>query len=273
MIIWLASYPKSGNTLIRSMLSAYLFSNDGNFNFDLLKNIKQFPVKPLYEKLKINTENVNDVIKYSIKAQELFNKKESVGFVKTHSSLFNYNKKFPFTNSDNTLGAIYIVRDPRNVVSSYARHLNVTEEIATKYITLGKGMGVDVMGNWSDNYLSWKSLKKTNQYLLVKYEDLILKREKTFLTILKFVFNLRKVNPTVDQKKLNNMLKTTEFDSLKNMEKKNSFSESMVNKETNKKLPFFHKGPARDWSNSLDPSLVNQIENFFKKEMIDLGYL
>ena len=43
MIIWLASYPKSGNTLVRSMLSAYFFSEDGLYNFELIKNIKQFP--------------------------------------------------------------------------------------------------------------------------------------------------------------------------------------------------------------------------------------
>ena len=43
MIIWLASYPKSGNTLVRSMFAAYYFSKDGKFNFDLLKNIKKFP--------------------------------------------------------------------------------------------------------------------------------------------------------------------------------------------------------------------------------------
>ena len=42
MIIWIASYPKSGNTYIRSFLSAYYFSKDGEFEFDLLKNIKQF---------------------------------------------------------------------------------------------------------------------------------------------------------------------------------------------------------------------------------------
>ena len=35
-IFWIASYPKSGNTLLRSILSA-LFSSDGNFNFELLK--------------------------------------------------------------------------------------------------------------------------------------------------------------------------------------------------------------------------------------------
>ena len=49
MIIWIASYPKSGNTYIRSFLSAYYFSNDGNFNFDLLKNIKQFPSDDFFE--------------------------------------------------------------------------------------------------------------------------------------------------------------------------------------------------------------------------------
>ena len=43
MIIWLASYPKSGNTLARSLLSSYIFSKDGNLNFKLLRNIKQFP--------------------------------------------------------------------------------------------------------------------------------------------------------------------------------------------------------------------------------------
>ena len=33
MIIWLASYPKSGNTWVRALLSAYLYSNDGSFSF------------------------------------------------------------------------------------------------------------------------------------------------------------------------------------------------------------------------------------------------
>ena len=43
MIVWLASYPKSGNTLVRALLSSYFFSEDGIFNFDIIKNIKQFP--------------------------------------------------------------------------------------------------------------------------------------------------------------------------------------------------------------------------------------
>ena len=54
MIIWIASYPKCGNTWVRSLLSAYYFSENGEFNFDLLKNIKQFP-SPYFFPNKINT--------------------------------------------------------------------------------------------------------------------------------------------------------------------------------------------------------------------------
>ena len=67
MIIWLASYPKSGNTMVRSMLSAYFFTKDGNFNFDVINNIQQFPLNPLFERLGINTKNEKEVVKNYIK--------------------------------------------------------------------------------------------------------------------------------------------------------------------------------------------------------------
>ena len=47
MIIWLASYPKSGNTWVRSLLSAYYYSENGNFSFELLKNIGLYPQKKI----------------------------------------------------------------------------------------------------------------------------------------------------------------------------------------------------------------------------------
>ena len=43
MIIWLASYPKSGNTYLRCFLASYFFSDDGKFEFDQLLKIHQFP--------------------------------------------------------------------------------------------------------------------------------------------------------------------------------------------------------------------------------------
>ena len=42
MIIWVASYPKSGNTLVRSILASLIYSENGNFNFNLLEKIDQY---------------------------------------------------------------------------------------------------------------------------------------------------------------------------------------------------------------------------------------
>jgi hypothetical protein len=272
MIIWLASYPKSGNTLLRSMLSAYLFSKDGIFDFKLLPNIKQFPNDDILEALGIKSENFNEIIKNSIRAQELFNKKDSVGFVKTHNMLFNYEKKYPFTNQENTLGVVYIVRDPRNVALSYSRHLDVSIEETVKFITSGKSIKNDIMGNWSENYQSWKAFIKHNKYLLIKYEDFITHREETFLKILKFIFNLRNINFSADSTKLKNVLETTSFDNLKKLEAKDIFSESAKDTSGNK-INFFDKGSKRNWTKELSHEMKDKIEKTFNKEMRELGYL
>ena len=66
MIIWLASYPKSGNTWVRSFLSAYYFSENGIFNSDLLKNIKQYPSSDFSIKKSINQmkfKNIGQILK------------------------------------------------------------------------------------------------------------------------------------------------------------------------------------------------------------------
>ena len=71
MIIWISSYPKSGNTYLRSFLSAYYFSEDGEFNFNLLKNIKQFPNKNFFSN-KLNS--FEDAVKNYVPAQKVFSK-------------------------------------------------------------------------------------------------------------------------------------------------------------------------------------------------------
>jgi hypothetical protein len=56
MIIWLASYPKSGNTWIRSIIASLMYSNDGMFNFDLLKNVNNFLKKNILKILLVTLE-------------------------------------------------------------------------------------------------------------------------------------------------------------------------------------------------------------------------
>ena len=70
MIIYLASYPKSGNTWLWSLLSSYYFSNDGNFKIDLLKNIQQFPQKKYLDKYKYELNVPGSTAQYWIKSQK-----------------------------------------------------------------------------------------------------------------------------------------------------------------------------------------------------------
>ena len=88
MIVWLASYPKSGNTFLRSLLSSYIFSKDCKFNFDLLKNIKQFPDNSLFRHLGVDINNEEEMFKNYINTQKIFNQKDSIRFLKTHSCFF-----------------------------------------------------------------------------------------------------------------------------------------------------------------------------------------
>ena len=126
MIIWIASYPKSGNTYLRSFISSYYFSKKGKFNFDLLLNILQFPsVK--FTKKKINSEL--EASQNWIYNQQQFFSGDKVHFIKTHSSLDQYNGN-SFTSKNLTSGAIYIVRDPRNLITSMTHHYSLSYEKA-----------------------------------------------------------------------------------------------------------------------------------------------
>jgi len=273
MIIWLASYPKSGNTLLRSMLAAYLFSKDGIYDFSLIKNIKQFPHGGLFIKMGIDIKDHNETIKNYIKAQESFNKKNAVQFLKTHSYLFNFDKDNGFTDSNNTLGVIYIVRDPRNVVTSFSKFRGFSNEEMADFMIKGSGDGLTWTNNWATNFHSWKLFKEYERYLLIRYEDLINKRESTFLNVLNFIHKITKSKLVLDKEKLDNTVKTTSFENMQKLEKEKGFSEAGINQKTGEKVPFFNLGPKNNWRQSLDPTIIKKIEKAFKKEMEELEYL
>ena len=282
MFVWLASYPKSGNTLLRALLASYFFSDSGNLKFNLLKNIRQFPSLRLFEHLGIDIVKEEEVIKNYLKAQEYVVKKKSLQFLKTHSCLFNF-KGYAFTNLKNSLGAIYIVRDPRNVVTSWANHESISfEESFNARVDKSYKIGginnfkreiVSYTGSWDFNYNSWKEFKSHNKYLLIKYEDLVNDKEKTLIKILQFLHKIRNIDFKLDKKKLQNVLVSTSFDKMKEMEEKEGFDEAVTNKINNKKIPFFFKGPKNDWKNTLNYELIKKIETTFAKEMSELGYL
>ena len=278
MIIWIASYPKSGNTLLRSLLASYFFSNDGNFEFNDLNHIKQFPAIENFRKLGIDLSNESEVFRNFIEAQKLINKEnKKIKFIKTHSSLCKINN-CNFTDLKNTLGAIYIVRDPRNVVTSFAHHYNLNIEQATdtlidkfRWLVKTEKMYKTFLGSWNVNYNSWKQLNK--RFMLVKYEDLVNKKKTTLIKIFKFIQSLNNEELKIDMVKLNKVIKSTEFHKMKTLEQKKFFTESIVDSDTGKRKIFFNLGPQNDWKKILDDKSRRKIETSFKKEMFELGYL
>ena len=279
MIIWLASYPKSGNTLLRSILSAYFYSGEGEFKFDNLYKISQFPAIPHFMSLGVDLDDEKQIFENFINAQNLINQEsKKAKFFKTHSKLCKMYGS-DFTNLNNTLGAIYIIRDPRNVVTSFAHHYNLTIDQATEALLDEKRFMLKtdktasvLLGSWSSNYESWKELESKNKYLLIKYEDLVNKKKTTLLKIFKFFENLG-MQFNLDMVKLNKAIKSTDFDKMKNLEKKEIFYESVIDENTGKRKPFFNLGPNNDWRKILDDKNREKIEKKFEKEMLELGYL
>ena len=278
MFIWLASYPKSGNTLVRAMLASYFFSSNGNFNFDLLINIRQFPANHFFKKFGININDDNEILKNYIEAQSRINNKSSVQFLKTHSS-FNKFNDYSFTSLDVTLGDIYIIRDPRTLIESLSRHYQCSIEQSLDYMLKGlllkrnKDHPMTIVGSWLENYKSWKSLNFDNRYMLVKYEDLIEKKEETFVKILKFIQKLSKSSVLINPKKIENILESTTFENMQKLEKKFGFKESPVDNNTGERIAFFKVGPKNKYKKVIDSKIIDKIETSFFKELKDLGYL
>ena len=283
-IIWLASYPKSGNTLIRLFLTCYLFSKDGILkDFNLIRNIILFNHFNIFNKIK-NICDKDELVKnpekisnYWIKAQEALykNHPKEIFILKTHNANIVYNNN-PFTNERYTKRFIYIVRDPRSVLISSKYHYNLDNyEIAMEHILsdkrltyVNKNLLPEFLLSWRSHYLSWLNFSHANSNLglIIKYEDLIENPEKMFLIILNFL--KEKSNTEIDKKKFYNSLQSVQFNNLQNIEKTQGFEE----KRGQAKF-FFRKGLVDEWKTEVPENILKTIEKEFNQEMKDLGYL
>ena len=283
MIFWIASYPKSGNTWLRTLISAYYYSKDGIFNQNILKNIGQFPEKRHFVDFNYNPGNVTDTAKFWIKSQEKINKDKKIRFFKTHN-IFGKVNNYDFTNKDNSVGCIYIVRDPRNVITSLENHYEMHHEEALKWITNLNKYIYDVhkikedgysnfqfISSWNMNYKSWNIQKKI-PIKIIKYEDLLKETFIVFKDIVEFVNKTLNIKEKIDIDKLKNSVNSTNFNKLKNDEKNNGFIEAVLSKKNEEKIPFFNLGPDNDWRKILDKDKQEKLTNIFKDDLIELGY-
>tara|TARA_B100000780_G_C21049745_1_gene421514 strand:+ start:271 stop:1134 length:864 start_codon:yes stop_codon:yes gene_type:complete len=284
MIIWLASYPKSGNTWVRSMISSYYYSTN-NFKFSDLKKIPNFSIGDFINNKEVLKNNL-DVTAQWLNTQRLINKNyKKTLFFKTHNACvaINGNK---FTDSNNSLGCIYIVRDPRNVITSYKNFENRPYKEILNIMTNREGFlysnkkfenkfnfkGFEFTSSWADNYNTWVKNKLDIPICLIKYEDLIKDTFGELKKIVNFVAKVQKEkNFKFDSLKAQNALENSSFKRLSEMEIKEGFDE--IPEALKIRNKFFNLGEKNDWEKLLPPSFRQLIEKSFSDEMKELGYI
>ena len=284
MILWIASYPKSGNTWLRALISSYYYSKDGVFNESLLPKIDQFPTKKYLNNFNFDKNIIGDTCKYWIKAQEEINREKKIKFFKTHSAFGKINN-YDFTNKQNSIGCLYIVRDPRNVFTSIKNHYELDDEKALKWMTNDKQFLYNVekvkedgfsdfqfISSWNMNYISWKVQKKI-PLKFIRYEDLLNETYTVFVDILNFINTVTNNSEIIDKSRVKTVLKTTIFEKLKQNENEKGFSEAIQSQSNkSKKIPFFNLGPKNDWKKILDDGLKEKLGDIFKKDIKELSY-
>lgn len=269
MIIWLASYPKSGNTWVRTLISSLLYSEDGIFNFSLLKKIPQFPEKKYFEYFTTKYKDINELKKFWVSAQDKINLDNQIKFFKTHHANCKVDN-YSFTDRSNTLATIYIIRDPRSLVKSIANHYHADDEYSKQFLMSPKIIGGDtILGTWSQHYLSWTT--KNDNLLVIRYEDLLSNISEQLDKIILFL--KKYLNFSINEKKISNILSTTSFLNLKKMEEENKFDEFVIDRNTNTKKNFFYLGPKNNWKTQISMKISSEIENKFNSEMKSLKYL
>ena len=283
MIFWIASYPKSGNTWIRALLSSYYYTEDGIFNESKIHNIDQFPQKKYFKDFKYDKTIVNDTARLWLKAQKKINLDKKLRFFKTHNAFGNLNGN-PFTDNTNSIGAIYVVRDPRNVITSLKNHYELDDNQAYSWMINENNYLYDIhnfeedgysdfqfISSWSTNYKSWKVQKKI-PIKIIKYEDLLNETYLVFKDLINFINMLVNNSEHINSDKLKKVIDSTLFDKLRKKEQDKGFTESVLSRDGKRKIPFFNLGPKNDWNKILNIKMVKKIEEVFADSMKDLSY-
>lgn len=170
-VIWLASYPKSGNTFMRMLLHSYFFG--GNHDSATI------------------AQNMPDIHRLLETKRELAPNVQHL--VKTH---FLYSQRHP--HLANTIGFIYILRNPRDVLLSNARFMleekgpdKVAEYARTFIENLGEPLWKkhNDMGNWPEHIGSWLIAAGRLPHIFVKYEDLRLDTSNVLTRVVRFLGN------------------------------------------------------------------------------------
>ncbi len=272
-IVWLASYPKSGNTWTRAFLHEYIHGSEKeNYNINEM-NVLSISDNGLVWYEEVLKKPVKECTHEEIaKARPLVHqlihdKTDGFIFLKTHNA-FVVNQGIPLHTPSLTAGGVYIVRNPLDVVSSFADHMGLTvDEAITAMAKPGNASDTSekavfqIMGSWSEHVYSWT--KRPNPSLFfMRYEDMLNEPKAVFGDLVQFL------HLPLEPDRLADAISRTSFDNLRKMETEKGFKERSPHSER-----FFREGKAGQWKFELTLNQVKRIIHDHGEQMDRFGYL
>jgi hypothetical protein len=271
-IVWLASYPKSGNTWARIFLANYLFDRKTPMPINQVHRLGMGDsIEKAYRMVagpKFDAGDYRQSLALRGKVLDgIVNNDADVNFVKTH----NHRAKafgVELIPAHLTRSAVYFVRNPLDMVLSYARQYGHTPEFAAaaigrsdNSITGANGTVAQFLGAWSEHVRSWARCRAF-PVLVLRYEDMHADPEAAFTRVLKHI------GVPVDPQRVSRAVQFSSFGELRKQEDTSGFVERSPNSER-----FFHAGVIGQWRTELAPAAAEQICADHRKVMREFGYL
>jgi len=270
-IIWLASYPKSGNTWLRAFLHNLLRNPKEPYDINQLTHFTQSDSQMSWYNA-LDPRPGEQITKEEIAAlrprvHEAMTRSfpDSI-FVKTHNALVE-DRGTPMITMACTAGAIYVIRNPLDVVVSHADHYGITiDESIGALNTSGLRSENDsihcyeVHGSWSEHVESWTGRPSPGLHV-VRYEDMLDQPIKTFSGVVRFL------GLNVPRDRLERAIKLSSFRVLQEQEKRHGFKERSAGAQK-----FFRAGKAGQWRRMLTPAQVEALTSPHREQMARFGY-
>ena len=270
---WLASYPKSGNTWVRMLLSAYHMRGNLRIN-ELVGSVSDTRLSFYQAVSPVPVEALSLDQRILLRPSALLYLSEAWRqyrplVTKTHMARVELNgiELFPPCLTER---ALYLIRDPRDVAVSYARHFGLTPERAVESMLMDTNVIAPVkngrqitqyIGSWGLHVRSWARCEKFS-VTVVRYEDLLNDPEGTFTKILRWY------GIDIDPFRVSCAVEACRFDRVKAAEDLEGFEEVGENQER-----FFNTGCSGGWREALSPELARQLEDAFRDLLLDFGYM
>jgi hypothetical protein len=275
-IVWLPSYPKSGNTWFRAFLTALL--NPGNSNVDI-NNLYPTTIassRQLFDEMAgvssadLSPEEI-DRLRPLVYRQNAVESDEMI-YHKTHDAWTLLPEGEPIFPPDITKAVLYFIRNPLDVAISFAHHLS-TDIDKTLAIMNNPEYAfcqrTDRLHNqlrqrlltWSGHVNSWVDYSGL-PVLVLRYEDMKVNTVETFTRAVSFI------GLTATPSEIETALEQSSFARLKQQEEEKGFSEKSA-----KAASFFRKGEVGDWKNVLTPDQVKRVVDAHVETMKRYGYL